>query len=139
MPILREFLLRGGTATFDDFHGPYEWESLARELKRLFPDRPIVEVERTHPIYSLLLQAGRVSPDPGLGSFLNGRTWERAGSCSTPRYLRRPRPAHDPDQLEHGHGRRLGVVERGGLSGLPQVHGEAYRMGINEIVYVLTH
>ena len=27
VPILREFLLRGGTATFDDFHGPYEWET----------------------------------------------------------------------------------------------------------------
>ena len=25
MPILREFLLRGGTLTFDDFHGPIEW------------------------------------------------------------------------------------------------------------------
>ena len=26
VPILREFLLRGGTLTFDDFHGPYEWQ-----------------------------------------------------------------------------------------------------------------
>ena len=24
--ILREFLLRGGTLTFDDFHGPIEWD-----------------------------------------------------------------------------------------------------------------
>ena len=28
VPILREFLLRGGTAMFDDFHGPFEWEQL---------------------------------------------------------------------------------------------------------------
>ena len=28
VPILREFLLRGGTATFDDFHGPIEWDEL---------------------------------------------------------------------------------------------------------------
>ena len=26
---LREFLLRGGTALFDDFHGPFEWEHFA--------------------------------------------------------------------------------------------------------------
>ena len=26
VPILREFLLRGGTLTLDDFHGPYEWD-----------------------------------------------------------------------------------------------------------------
>ena len=25
-PTLREFLLRGGTLTLDDFHGPYEWD-----------------------------------------------------------------------------------------------------------------
>ena len=32
--ILREFLLRGGTATFDDFHGPYEWDNFASEMRR---------------------------------------------------------------------------------------------------------
>src|ERR1700751_959466 len=26
VPILREFLLRGGSAYFDDFHGPPEWD-----------------------------------------------------------------------------------------------------------------
>ena len=30
VPILREFLLRGGTLTFDDFHGPIEWANLER-------------------------------------------------------------------------------------------------------------
>src|SRR5215212_12186724 len=52
VPIVREFLLRGGTATFDDFHGPYEWDNLARELKRLFPERDIVELEPSHPVFS---------------------------------------------------------------------------------------
>ena len=28
VPNLREFLLRGGTLTFDDFHGPIEWDNL---------------------------------------------------------------------------------------------------------------
>jgi len=30
VPILREYLLRGGTLTFDDFHGPIEWANLER-------------------------------------------------------------------------------------------------------------
>ena len=33
VPILREYLLRGGTLTFDDFHGPYEWDLLVKQLK----------------------------------------------------------------------------------------------------------
>jgi len=49
---LREFLLRGGTAVFDDFHGPVEWENLAKEMKRVFPDREIVEVPKDHPVFS---------------------------------------------------------------------------------------
>ena len=42
--ILREFLLRGGTVPFDDFHGAYEWANFEHELKRVFPERDIVEV-----------------------------------------------------------------------------------------------
>src|SRR5439155_671221 len=30
IPLLREFLLRGGFAMMDDFHGPYEWDAFAR-------------------------------------------------------------------------------------------------------------
>src|SRR6188508_654154 len=44
VPILREFLLRGGTLTFDDFHGPIEWANLESELRRVFPDRKIVDL-----------------------------------------------------------------------------------------------
>jgi len=29
---LREFLMRGGTALFDDFHGPYEWQHFEDEM-----------------------------------------------------------------------------------------------------------
>ena len=32
---LREFLLRGGTATFDDFHGSEEWTNFENEMKRV--------------------------------------------------------------------------------------------------------
>ena len=39
--ILREYLLRGGTLTFDDFHGPIEWANTEREMKRVFPERKI--------------------------------------------------------------------------------------------------
>src|SRR5258708_6509359 len=56
VPILREFLLRGGHAMVDDFHGPLEWDAFSREMKRLFPDRQIVEVPRDHPVFSRFSQ-----------------------------------------------------------------------------------
>ena len=52
MPILREYLLRGGTLTFDDFHGPIEWANVEREMKRVFPDRKFVDLQKEHPIFS---------------------------------------------------------------------------------------
>ena len=79
MPILREFLLRGGTLTLDDFHGPYEWELTEKQLKRVFPDREIVEIEPPHPIYTCFYRIDKYPQIPGLGSFLSGRTWEKGG------------------------------------------------------------
>ena len=80
VPILREFLLRGGTATFDDFHGPYEWDNLVRELKRVFPDRDDRrDLQPPHPIFSCFYKLDEYPQMPGLGSFLNGRTWEKGG------------------------------------------------------------
>jgi hypothetical protein len=43
---LREFLLRGGFFMCDDFHGTEEWEVFTASMKRVFPDRPIVEIQR---------------------------------------------------------------------------------------------
>jgi hypothetical protein len=140
LPILREFLLRGGTATFDDFHGPYEWESLAAQLKRLFPDRPIVEVERTHPIYSCFYQLDGFPQIPGLGSFLNGRTWEKGGFVQHLRaiYDDRGRPMILINwNTDMGDGWEWSNAED--YPGYLKYTREAYRMGINEIVYVLTH
>src|SRR5690242_2797368 len=42
---LREYLLRGGFFMVDDFHGTEEWEVFNEGIKRVFPDRPIVEIE----------------------------------------------------------------------------------------------
>ena len=61
VPILREFLLRGGTLTFDDFHGPIEWLNLEREMKRVFPDRKIVELPAGASDLPLLLRPLRLS------------------------------------------------------------------------------
>ena len=137
---LREFLLRGGTLTFDDFHGPIEWANLEREMKRVFPDRKIVDLPPTHPIYSCFYQIDGYPQTPGLGSFLQGRTWEKGGfEAQAARHPGRQRPRDGADQLEHRHGRRLGMVERRGLSRLRAFTAQAYRMQINEIVYSLTH
>ena len=48
---LREYLMRGGFLLCDSFYGTVEWEGFVRGMIRIFPDRPIVELPDTHPIF----------------------------------------------------------------------------------------
>lgn len=83
VPILRRYLLNGGFLMIDDFWGEAEWDNLESELKRVFPDRPIVDLPRKHPIFHCVfdipddrnLQCPAV--DLGTYSQYNGVTWER--------------------------------------------------------------
>jgi Domain of unknown function (DUF4159) len=140
VPILREFLLRGGTLTFDDFHGPIEWANVESELRRVFPDRKIIDLPPTHPIFHCFYQFDSFPQTPGLGSFLQGRTYEKGGYVA---HLR---------AIEDDNGRAMVLInwnvdmgdgwEWSNASEYPgyvKYTAQAYRMEINEILYSLTH
>ena len=138
--ILREFLLRGGTLTFDDFHGPPEWDHMAAEMKRVFPDREIVEVPKGHPIFSCFYPLDGFPQVAGLGSFMAGRSWEKGG------YIAHLRTILDDNgrsmvfinwNTDMGDGWEWSNAEE--FPGYVKYTTQAYRMGINEIVYALTH
>ena len=48
---LREYLLRGGFLLCDSFYGTEEWEGFVAGIRRVFPDRPIIDLPDTHPIF----------------------------------------------------------------------------------------
>ena len=54
---LREFCLRGGFFMADDFHGAEEWGVFQERMKKVFPDRPIVDIDNKdsifHTVYDL--------------------------------------------------------------------------------------
>lgn len=140
VPILREFLLRGGTVTFDDFHGPTEWANLEREMRRVFPDREIVELTPDHPLFRSFYQIDRYPQIPGLGSFFRGRMWEKGGYEAALRAI-------NDDQgramalinfnTDMGDGWEWSNAED--YPGYLRHTAEAYRIMINQIVYALTH
>jgi hypothetical protein len=80
LPILRRWLEQGGFLHVDDNYGLDE--SFRREIKRLFPDRPLVEVPLDHPIYHLVydfptgvpkIHEHDAKPAQGFGIFIKGR------------------------------------------------------------------
>ena len=77
---LRRYLLQGGFLHADDNYGMDQ--SIRRELARLFPDHPLVEVPLDHPIYHLIYNLPKGipkihehdgKPAQGFGIFLDGR------------------------------------------------------------------
>jgi hypothetical protein len=49
--VIREYLLRGGFLMLDDFWGPDEYARFEPSMKMIFPDRPVVEIENSNPIF----------------------------------------------------------------------------------------
>ena len=78
--VLRRYLQQGGFLHADDNYGMDE--SVRRELMRLFPDAPLVEVPLDHPIYHVVYDFPKgipkihehdKKPAQGFGIFLDGR------------------------------------------------------------------
>lgn len=78
--ILRRYLEQGGFLHADDNYGMDA--SIRRELGRLFPDHPLVEVPLDHPVYHLVydfpkgipkIHVHDGKPAQGFGIFLDGR------------------------------------------------------------------
>jgi Domain of unknown function (DUF4159) len=51
---LRQYLLRGGFLLSDDTHGIYEWEALVRGLEMILPGRPIEDLKNGDEIFHVM-------------------------------------------------------------------------------------
>jgi hypothetical protein len=62
---LREYLLRGGFLYLDDFWNNDEWNRFQESMKRVFPDRPVVEIENEDPIFHVVYDLDERYQVPG--------------------------------------------------------------------------
>jgi len=76
---LREYLLRGGFFMCDDFHGTQEWEVFIESMRRVFPDRPIVEIENADQIFHVIYDLDDRYQVPGAQFLYTGRIAEKDG------------------------------------------------------------
>jgi hypothetical protein len=121
---LREYLLRGGFLHADDNYGLDE--SFRREMKRVFPDRELVDVPLSHPIYHAVYDMPRGlpkihehdgKPARGFGIFIGDRlAVYYSYSSDLGNGWEDPETYHDS----------------------PALHEAALRMGINLFVYAVT-
>lgn len=77
---LREHLLRGGFLMVDDFHGVDEWAVFEAGMKRVFPDRPIVDLPDDSPIFHTIYDLDQRYQVPGAQYLRSGVTYEFGGT-----------------------------------------------------------
>ena len=142
---LRSYLLNGGFLMVDDFWGEEEWDNFYQEIKRVFPDREPQELELDHEIFRIVFQLKEKPQIPSIDWALRGRaygiTWEREDA----------REVHYK-ALYDDKGRMMAIVcHNTDLGDGWEREGEnewyfhefsekkAYPLGINIVVYAMTH
>ncbi len=76
---MREYLLRGGFFMCDDFHGTEEWEVFSASMRRVFPDRQIVEIDNPDAIFHTIYDLDGRYQVPGAQWIRSRRTYEYDG------------------------------------------------------------
>ncbi|HWC58181.1 MAG TPA: DUF4159 domain-containing protein, partial [Verrucomicrobiae bacterium] len=81
---LRKYLLNGGFLWVDDFWGEAEWEGMAEEIRKVFPDRKWVDLPLDHPLYHCVFEIKSKGQVPGMGVWQRRHvTWERPDAHET--------------------------------------------------------
>ncbi len=76
---LREYLTRGGFLMVDDFHGSQEWAVFVESMRRVFPDRPIVEIPNDDQIFHMFWDLDDRVQVPGAQFLYSHRVYEQDG------------------------------------------------------------
>jgi hypothetical protein len=76
---MRDYLDRGGFFMVDDFHGTFQWDVFVQSLKRVFPDRAIVDLPNDDQIFHNVFDLSERFQVPGMVYLNSGVTYEQDG------------------------------------------------------------
>ena len=136
---LREYMLRGGFLVIDDFWGTYQWENFYYQLKKIFPDREPEEIPMSHEIFHVFFDIEEILQVPNRNNGCFGyATYQQDG------YVPYALAIYDDDRrpmMVINFNTDIGDAwEWADLECYPNKYaGYAFRMGINWIVYSMTH
>jgi hypothetical protein len=135
---LREYLLRGGFLMVDDFHGTYEWQVFLEGIQKVFPDRPIVEIQLDDPVFHVLYDVDQKVQIPGIQFLRSGRIYEQDGVDPHWRGI-----YDDQGRLMVAINFNMDLGDAWEWADYPDYPEKwtalAYRFGINYIIYSMTH
>jgi hypothetical protein len=135
---LREYLLRGGFLMVDDFHGHAEWQQFEYVMQQVFPDRAIEDLASDNEAFHVLYDLSEREQIPGIRALMNNRTWEKGGRIP---YWRGIVDDQNRIMVAINFNQDIGDAwEHADDVRYPaRLTTQAYRLGVNYVVYALTH
>jgi hypothetical protein len=125
----REYLLKGGFAIFDDFERE-QWNNFEAQMRRVLPEARWVKLDRSHPIFDSFFRMKTIEfPHPMFGY---KPTYYGIYEDNNPARRLMVIANHDNDVAEYWEwsGKGLFPVDSS---------NEAYKLGVNYMLYGLTH
>jgi hypothetical protein len=128
---LGSYLLKGGFAVFNDFNGPAQWANFEAQMRRVLPDGRLVRLDGSHQIFSAFF------PMNDIGAAV------RQTSTARPGYFgifedndpaRRLLVVANYDDREHAY-----REPRGEAPFAFDTSNDAYKLGVNYMIYGLSH
>ena len=135
---LRDYLKAGGFLVIDDFWGSREWAVFEWNMRRVFPGHPIIDLDLEHPVFHTFYDIDEILQVPAYRRWWSGRTSERDG------YVPHVKGIEDHD------GRLMVIINWNTDLGDAWEWAEqpdyplrystfAFEMGVNMIVYAMSH
>ncbi|HEX5475345.1 MAG TPA: DUF4159 domain-containing protein [Vicinamibacterales bacterium] len=128
---LRAYLQKGGFIIFDDFRGPYDWENFQATMARVLPGEHLIRLDVKHPIFHAFfdiptldfIQAyDRGGPAEFYGMFPNNDQSRPLQFIAN----------FNNDVSQYWEWSDTGFVPI-------DLSNEAYKLGVNYVVYAMTH
>jgi hypothetical protein len=134
---LRRYFDRGGFLMVDDFHNEREWVVFMAGMHRIYPERQAVEIPDDHAVFQVAYDTRNPYHVPGY-QIVWGQEWERGGVGGHYRAI-----MDDRDRVQVAVCFNMDLGDAWEWADAPE-YPERYsalalRLGVNYVLYTLTH
>lgn len=135
---LRDYMLAGGFVFVDDFWGDQAWYVFEQQMRQILPEYAIVDIPMDHPIFRVFYAIDEVEQMPSVNHWRRGMTTECWGCDVTVRGI-----ADESGRLMmliHWNSDNGDAWEWAEQPDIPlKFTTYAYQIGVNAVVYAMSH
>ena len=127
---MREHLLKGGFVIFDDFEGEAQWNNMARQMSHVLPDHRWIPIDVSHPIFHAFFEMKRIDFPHPLVNVIS--SYFALFEQNDPSRRIVALANYNNDLAEYWEWSSTGMFP-------VDMTNEAYKLGVNYIVYAMMH